>query len=369
MTDAATPGRGRPLRFLLLVLLCWAGGRVAMTQDWGAESHHPPTRLFAEAQQAASPAVGFSVSVDRASAVASRAPRPSTALSMTVRPRALRPPSAVSTGGGAMQAGPLLDYMRFSVAFANRTPAPAIVGGPQPIADIPGRGMAMPLPGTAFTPAAPPTNRLNASAWLFWRDAGGGALAAGAGQLGGAQAGVRIAYALTPAQPERLALYARATSALRRPHAHEAALGLAFQPSARVPLRLTVERRANLGDGGRNAFATGVIGGFGPVAVTTDATVEAYGQAGIVGLARRDAYVDGKVSVMHALPGIAPVAAGFSLSGGAQPQVARLDIGPQLSARLRLGGNPARISAEWRERIAGNARPGSGLAVTLAADF
>lgn len=268
-----------------------------------------------------------------------------------------------------MSGNRLLDYLRFSIAFANRTSAPAFSAGPEPIADIPGRGMPMPLPGSTLVPPEASEKRLSGSAWLFWRDAGGGALAAGAGQLGGAQAGARIAYVLTPERPERLALYARATSALRRPFAHEAALGVAFQPVARVPVRLTAERRANIGDGGRNAFAVGMVGGYGPAPVTGAVTVEAYGQAGVVGMTRRDAYVDGKLSVAYPLPGVQPVAAGFSLSGGAQPQVARLDIGPQVSARLRLGGTPARLTAEWRERIAGNARPGSGVALTLAADF
>jgi hypothetical protein len=60
---------------------------------------------------------------------------------------------------------------------------------------------------------------------------------------------------------------------------------------------------------------------------------------------------------------------GVALSGGAQPGVSRLDIGPQLQIRLPLPQGGARLSVEWRERIAGDAKPGSGLAITLAADF
>jgi hypothetical protein len=60
---------------------------------------------------------------------------------------------------------------------------------------------------------------------------------------------------------------------------------------------------------------------------------------------------------------------GASLSGGAQPQVERLDIGPEIQIRLPIKPIGARLSLEWRERIAGRAAPASGLAVTLGADF
>ncbi|MDX3910194.1 MAG: hypothetical protein QHC67_10290 [Sphingobium sp.] len=218
-------------------------------------------------------------------------------------------------------------------------------------------------------PGSPAPGKWSLSGWLFWRDAGAQGSLANVGQLGGSQAGGRLAYQLVPEVPERLALYGRMTSALRRPHGSEAAVGVSFQPGKTIPLRIALERRIALDRDARNAMAVVAVGGLGPVEVQSGFELEGYGQAGVVGVQSRDAFVDGKVTLQHALPSPAPISAGLSLSGGAQPQVSRLDIGPQLEARMKLGNQPARISAEWRQRIAGNARPGSGPAITLAADF
>lgn len=49
-----------------------------------------------------------------------------------------------------------------------------------------------------------------------------------------------------------------------------------------------------------------------------------------------------------------------------QARVSRLDVGVGVSARLPLG---AAISADWRWRIAGNADPVSGPAVTASVAF
>jgi hypothetical protein len=63
---------------------------------------------------------------------------------------------------------------------------------------------------------------------------------------------------------------------------------------------------------------------------------------------------------------------GLSVGGGAwgavQPGVSRIDIGPRASLRLP-GLQGARLVADWRFRIHGNAAPASGPSLTLAADF
>jgi hypothetical protein len=53
----------------------------------------------------------------------------------------------------------------------------------------------------------------------------------------------------------------------------------------------------------------------------------------------------------------------------AQPGLARVDLGPQASFRLPLAGRNVTVAADWRQRLAGNARPGSGPTLTLATDF
>ncbi|MGK2908803.1 MAG: hypothetical protein ACSLE1_03245 [Sphingobium sp.] len=218
-------------------------------------------------------------------------------------------------------------------------------------------------------PSASTPGRWSLSSWLFWRDAGSNPSLAGVGQLGGSQAGLRIAYQLLPGTPEKLALYGRLTSALRRPRQSEAAIGVSLQPVRTIAVRIAVERRIALDQGRRNAMSAMAVGGIGPLTLPANIMLEGYGQAGVVGLRSRDAFADGKLALSHAIHPKVPVFAGVSISGGAQPQVARLDIGPQIEAKFNLGDQPARLSAEWRQRVAGNARPGSGPAITLAADF
>lgn len=216
------------------------------------------------------------------------------------------------------------------------------------------------------------SQRWSLSTWLLYRPDNGPAAFANAGQLGGSQAGARIAYDLTPLSSYSLAIHGRMASALQSPAAAEVAVGLSWRPSRALPVALSVERRIAVTDGGRNAFAAYAAGGIGPTPVTAGWELEGYAQAGIVGAARTDGFADGRIALATPLlkgDGARQITAGFAISGGAQPSLTRLDIGPQLAARFPLGGGNARLSIEWRERIAGNARPASGPALTLGADF
>lgn len=230
-----------------------------------------------------------------------------------------------------------------------------------------------PLPIAAPLTLPPSTNavrnRWQLSTWALWRpNRIDGGSAASVGQLGGSQAGARLDLDLNPSAPYRLAAYTRVTTALAHPAAPEAALGIAYQPTRRLPVSLALERRIALGKGARDAMALMVVGGFGPTPVAPGLLAQAYGQAGIVGFRAGDRFVDGKISLLAPVERL-PLHVGVSLSGGAQPTVHRVDIGPEIQIRLPLPSTPARLSIEWRERIAGRARPASGLAITLAADF
>ncbi|SEK04511.1 hypothetical protein SAMN05518849_13324 [Sphingobium sp. AP50] len=216
---------------------------------------------------------------------------------------------------------------------------------------------------------APRTDQWRASAWLLWRPGNNAASGPIAGsRLGGSQAGVRVDYELTPRARTRTAAYGRLSSALERPAAPEAAIGIAFQPIRAIPFSLAAERRIALGQGGRNANTVMAVGGFGPTMIVTGVEVEGYAQAGMVGFHRRDGFIDGKLSVLTPLPHT-PIRVGAALSGGAQPGASRLDIGPEMQIRLPLPRMTPRLIIEWRERIGGDAQPDSGLAVTLASDF
>lgn len=181
------------------------------------------------------------------------------------------------------------------------------------------------------------------------------------GTLGGSQAGARLSYHFTP----QIAATVRTSSDIGR-RGGEVAGGLRIQPLASVPLWFTAERRQRISriGTGRNAFALFAESGVYQSPMPGRFQLDAYLQAGIVGLRRRDAFVDGGMTVTR------PIYRGFSggvgVWGAAQPGVYRVDAGPRVSMKVR---NNVRVHLDWRQRVAGNAEPGSGPAVTLAGDF
>ncbi len=207
--------------------------------------------------------------------------------------------------------------------------------------------------------------------WLYLRD--GGLIAPGgitaASQLGGSQAGLRLGYGF--GDTGRVRAYGRATIAVRRPAQRELAFGLAFAPLAHWPVDVAVEQRVAVGRAGRTALAAMVSGGVGDVVLPHGFRLEAYGQAGIVGARRRDGFADGAIVIDRRLgpDESSPLRVGALAAGAVQPGAARVDVGPRLTLRLPDVGEGSRIALDWRQRIAGDARPASGLALTLASDF
>lgn len=197
---------------------------------------------------------------------------------------------------------------------------------------------------------------------------GGAALAPGAlgGQLGGSQAGARLVYALGPAR--RIAIVGRVTSPLGR-GLREASLGVEWQPT-RLPVRLVAEQRVAL-SGGHGGPGAGVIGGFGPIEIGQGLRAESYAQAGIIRRAATEPYVDGAIRITHPIAqvGRLRIDLGAGMWGGAQRGATRLDLGPSVGIALPLGRQPVRLMLDWRQRIAGDAHPGSGPALTLGSDF
>lgn len=215
-------------------------------------------------------------------------------------------------------------------------------------------------------PAADGERRWSGSAWLFVRGDGAGRALAPGGQLGGGQAGARVAYRIA----DHLALAARLSSPTGDGRGAEAAGGVDWLPfGRRVALRASIERRAAIGADARNAWSAYVAGGFyRPIG---GAAVDGYAQAGVVGARRRDLFADGAIRAGARLPLSAKIALtlGAGAWGAAQPHAERLDIGPRAALGLPLGAATATFALEARIRVAGAARPGSGLALTLAGDF
>ena len=206
--------------------------------------------------------------------------------------------------------------------------------------------------------------------WLYLREGSGNASGTigGASQLGGSQAGLRLAYGF--GETGRVRAYGRATMALGRPRQRELAFGLAFAPLARLPVDLAVEQRVAAGPEGRTALAVMASGGVSDVALPAGFRLDAYAQAGIVGARRRDGFADGAIVVDHRLgDSETSLRLGALAAGAVQPGAARVDVGPRVTLRLPEVGQGSRIALDWRQRVAGDARPDSGLALTLAADF
>lgn len=207
------------------------------------------------------------------------------------------------------------------------------------------------------------------SGWLYLRgggrDAAPGGIAA-SGQIGGSQAGFRIAHGLDAAGRSRA--YGRATVAVHRPRQRELALGIVHTPVAGAPFDVAIERRVALGREGRDAFAAMVTSGVSAIGLPAGFRLDAYGQAGIVGARSSDGFADGAVIADHALRGSA-LRFGALAAGAVQPGASRVDVGPRLAIGLPRVGKGARLALDWRQRVAGDARPESGMALTLAGDF
>jgi hypothetical protein len=216
-----------------------------------------------------------------------------------------------------------------------------------------------------------PLARWSLGGWLYLREGSHGASGAiGAGsQLGGSQAGLRLAYGF--GDDGRLRAYGRATIAVRQPEQRELAFGTAFAPVRHLPVDIAIEQRVAIGREGRTALAAMVTGGVSDVSLPAGFALDAYAQAGIVGARRRDGFADGALVVDRRLgdDDRSPLRFGALAAGAVQPGVSRIDVGPRLTLRLPDVGRGSRIALDWRQRVAGNARPESGLALTLATDF
>jgi hypothetical protein len=208
-------------------------------------------------------------------------------------------------------------------------------------------------------------DRLQLTMWAMLRSqqtgvSGTPSLASG-GSLGASQAGARLTYNFT----QQIAASLRSTTDVGR-RGGEFAAGVRVQPVRGIPLWITGERRQRLGrfGGGRNAFALFFETGVYDRPMPLHFLLDAYLQGGVVGARSRDKFIDGSLALTR--PVYKQFSAGFGVWGGAQPGVYRVDVGPRITMRVRKN---VRVHFDWRQRLAGKARPGSGPAVTLAGDF
>ena len=190
-----------------------------------------------------------------------------------------------------------------------------------------------------------------------------------AARLGGSQSTARLTYMVDRSQ--MLRVYVRAAHTPGRRDGLDVAVGVAVRPLKALPVDIHAERRTVVAGPGRDTTLVYAAGGVDNLALPLDFRLSAYAQAGaadygtVVGFADGAAVVQREVASRRGMR----LALGTMLGGAVQPGAQRIDAGPRATLVLPDVGQGAQIALDWRERVAGNARPGSGLALTLAADF
>lgn len=364
-------GRGRPLRFLLVLAIAWVSVRIAILWPAPQAATDGPSITRSPTPARPGETATTAATVAPLSHVARRAPQSRLSPQLSDPPSAMPPlirhwpksAAALRARTRRQTAGAVPPAAPSRADSISATPAVAPISREEGDSVPAGRsGMVVPT----VSASASARSRWSGSAWIAAR--GGAGLAPGAlgGQLGGSQAGARLVYTLDFRR--RLALVGRVTTPLGD-GLREASLGIEWQPT-RLPVRLVVEQRVAV-SGGQGGPGIGVIGGFGPIAIGHRLHAESYAQMGVIRRATTEPYVDGALRVTHPVArfGRLRFDLGAGAWGGAQRGAARLDIGPSLGVALPIGAQPVRLALDWRARIAGDANPGSGLALTLGADF
>lgn len=208
------------------------------------------------------------------------------------------------------------------------------------------------------------------------RGAAGAPLSGLSPSLGGSQAVARLGYTLNPLADARLSVAGRVFAPLKGSRLvdgreAQAALGVEFQPSRALPMIFAVERYVALGEAGRDAWSLRVSAGVDERAIPAGLRLSAYGDAGIIGARSRDVFAEGQAVVVRpfAIGRTGRLGLGAGVWAARQPGVSRVDVGPSLTASARTGRVRIGGSVDYRLRVAGNARPGSGPAVTVQAGF
>ncbi len=214
-------------------------------------------------------------------------------------------------------------------------------------------------------------NRLSIYGYSFWRKGRGGsaAAAATAAQYGGSQSGVIATYRLSGMDASGLFAMLRTAITPGKYAEQELAAGLRWRPLNSVPITLTAERRVRLN--GQDQFALYAAGSVDPAPLAGGFSASGYAQAGVIPGRRTDMFFDAGLRTDHPVIDLAglDIAAGFGAWTGGQRGAARMDAGPAVRSNFDIAGMKLQITADWRFKIAGNASPGSGPALTISSGF
>ncbi len=385
MVEAGKAGaRGGPLLMIALVLAAWVGGRALWWENPFARAGGLALPVpFA----AAPPPAGGDGGADRrggagvfTAAVAGPARSGASAITAATGQRGGGVLALLGSGvsGGIdprLAAGHMVLWQSaMHQTLAYHPGVPASLSAPL------SAGLASPdRLATIAEPRATTPDRWSVDGWGFWRQ-GSDAAPISQGRVpiyGASQIGAVLTYRLAPNQRRDPRLYARAYRAMVRRGESELALGASLRPVPGLPLRVAGEVRAT--DGAfrselrPSAFA---VTEMAPMALPLGTRLETYAQAGWVGGTDATVFADGQASVTREVEAVASasdnalrLSLGAGAWGGAQKGAERIDLGPTVRLDLTLGAVPARLAFDWRERVGGDAGPGSGAAVTLSTRF
>lgn len=364
MTAGTTRSRGQPLLMLAVLFMVWIGGRAMLWESPFAVGREPigsSGSIPGGARKIAS-AAAFS---NFGGVSATFGPGRAELSALSARP--------------ATQTGPFM-YSASEIASGPEGAAGSLRSGAvapahQPVPPtLSERIVTGAAPDRAQPAAMPRRDRWSLEAWAFLRD-GSGSAAIAQGRVpsyGASQAAVVLNYRLAPGNPRDPRAYARAYKALIDGGEKELAAGLSARPLAALPMRMHAElratRRAGKVDVRPAAFVTSELA---PLALPLRMRAEAYVQAGYVGGRDGTGFADGQVHLLRDVGrfDLGQVSIGAAAWGGAQKGAERLDIGPSLRFDVKLDKIPARLALDYRERVAGNAQPPSGAALTLSTRF
>lgn len=354
MKPASASFRGQPLLTLGLLLIGWVALRASLWQPPLAEVARP----VVPAPNVVAPASAFPLS-DMWHA--------------PVQARQLVPARDLPRYGGA------------GGRIAAIWPATGPPGGDSPLQEEPRLSLhpgneqglqAAPFPFLKTAAQQPGADRWSADAWLLMRRDTVTPATSGRGSYGRSQIGGVLRYRLAPFSAHRPAAYLRFARALAGEQENEVGLGLTARPFARVPLALATELRLGTLQGAVHARpAAYVVSELPPFDLPGGFSGETYFQAGYVAGANSTVFADGQARVTRRLLAFGPaeLSTGAGVWGGAQKGASRLDIGPGATLKLDLGEThrriPARLSLDWRFRVAGEAEPDSGPSLTVSAGF
>lgn len=363
--------RGQPILLLAALLCGWCGLRVALWDDpFAREAASEPSIAASTIPRAPGPArvpVG---------------PGPLAAMPLATPDQAATflplPAVAVAIPPEEPPAAPLPPDRKPPLAFAGSGLLLALglsqIELPAALLDTLRAAQARPYPAglAAGPPARPAARRWTADGWVLLRRDRSRPLVPGAPAYGRSQAGAVLRYRLDDSSAHRPQAHLRVSAALSGAAERELAAGLSARPLAALPLRVAAEMRlTDIGGHTDPRPAAFAVSEIAPIALPLASRAEIYLQAGYVGGDFATPFADGQVRVEKSALrlGGADLAAGLGAWGGAQEGASRLDLGPSGAFSFRLGDLHARLAADYRFRVAGDALPASGPSLTLSAGF